>query len=178
MKRKNDRLVALLGAVLSACACQAGCERKETVSPEPSVSNASSTSMAPVVSNVSAAASAPVVSNAPAVKQVDSRAKDAAYQAWVRGREAEKRLNRERESILSKMERLRERAKKALPDDATDAQVTEELENNPRKYPGWRELVTALEKNAEKKERNNAAVQARVRRRMQRETAGQTPAKQ
>ena len=43
MKRKNDRLVALLGAVLCACACLVGCERKEAASPEPpasAVSNA------------------------------------------------------------------------------------------------------------------------------------------
>ena len=156
MKRKNDRLVALLGAVLCACACLVGCERKETVSPEPSAS---------------------AVSNA-AAKQVVSRADDAAYQAGLKDHiAAQQRTSVERERILARMAQLRARAKKALPANATDAQVTAELENNPRKYPGWSELVMTLEKNAEENNRNNAAAQAMVRRRILREAAEQTSAK-
>ena len=167
MKRKNDRLVALLGAVLCVCACLVGCERKETVLPEPSESNASSTS------------TAPVVSNAPAARQVASRASDAAYQAQVTNHIAEqRRTNVARDRIFAQMEQLREHARKALPKGATEEQVTAELESNPRKYPGWRELVMALEKNAEKNERNHAAARATVRRRIQREAAEQTSAKQ
>ena len=154
MKRKNDRLVALLGAVLCACACLVGCERKEVASP------------------------ASAVTNAPA-KKVVSRADDAAYQAQVTNRiAAQRRTNVARERILARMEQVRERARKALPEGATDEQVTAELENNPRKYPGWRELGMALEKNAEENSRNNAAAQAMVRRRIQREVAEQSSAKQ
>ena len=157
MKRKNDRLVALLGAVLCACACFVGCERKEAVSPEPP---------------------APAASNAPA-KQVASRLDDAAYQAQVTNHiAAQRRTNVARDRIFAQMEQLRERARKALQKGATEEQVTAELESNPRKYPGWRELVTALEKNAEANKRNHAAAQATVRRRILREAAGQTPAKQ
>ena len=156
MKRKNDRLVALLGAVLCVCACLVGCERKEAVSPEPS---------------------APAVSNA-AAKQVVSRADDAAYQAGLKDHiAAQQRTSVERERILARMAQLRARAKKALPANATDAQVTAELENNPRKYPGWSELVMTLEKNAEENNRNNAAAQAMVRRRILREAAEQTSAR-
>ena len=61
MKRKNDRLVALLGAVLCACACLVGCERKEAASPEPPAS---------------------AVSNAPA-KQADSRLDDESVVLYV-----------------------------------------------------------------------------------------------
>ena len=69
MKRKNDRLVALLGAVLSVCACLVGCERKEAVPPEPP---------------------APAVSNAP-VEKVVSRTDDAAYQAQLQDHVAAQR---------------------------------------------------------------------------------------
>lgn len=158
MKRKNDRLVALLGAVLCVCACLVGCERKEAVSPEPP---------------------APAVSNAPAAKQVVSRADDAAYQAGLKEHiAAQQRTSVERERILARMAQLRARAKKELPANATDAQVTAELENNPRKYPGWSELAVALEKNAEENKRNNAAARAMVRRRIQREAAEQASVKQ
>jgi len=36
------------------------------------------------------------------------------------------------------------RARKALPEGATDEQVRDELLNNPRKYSGWRELSIKL----------------------------------
>lgn len=156
MKRKNDSLVAPLGAVLCACACLVGCERKETVSPEPP---------------------APAVSNAPA-KKVVARADDAVYQAQVTNLiAAQRHTNVARARILAQMEQLRERARKSLPEGATDEQVKAELENNPRKYPGWRELVAALEKNAEEIKSNSEAAQATIRRRILREVAEQTSAK-
>lgn len=156
MKRKNDSLVALLGAVLCACACLVGCERKETVSPEPS---------------------APAVSNAPA-KKVVSRADDAAYQAQVTNLiAAQRRTNLAREQILARMEQLRERARKALPEGATEEQVTAALENNPRKYPGWRELGMALEKNSEEIKSNRATAQTTIRRHILREVAERSSAK-
>lgn len=153
MKRKNDRLVALLGAVLCVCACLVGCERKESASPEPAVTNASA-------------------------KKVVLRADDAAYQAQVTNHiAAQRRTNVARERILARMEQLRERARKALPEGATDEQVKAELENNPRKYPGWHELVAALEQNAEESKNNSAAAQTTIRRRILREVAEQTSAK-
>lgn len=157
MKRKNDRLVALLGAVLCACACLVGCERKEAALPEPS---------------------APAVTNAP-VNQVVSRENDAVYQAKVQDRLAVKRRTQvDHGKILALKERLRARARKNLPAGATEEQVTAEIEGNPRKYPGWQELNEALVKNGEKAKRDEAATYTMVRRRVLREAAGQTPEKQ
>ena len=158
MKRKNDRLVALLGAVLCVCACLVGCERKEAVSSEPP---------------------APAVTNAPVATQVVSRAEDAAYQAKLKDRFAvQRRTREERRTIQAQIARLRARAKKALPEGATEAQVTAEIENNPRRYPGWQELNEALTQNDEKVKRDEAATYTLVRRRILREAAEQTSAKQ
>ena len=153
MKRKIDRLVALLGAVLCVCACLVGCERKESASP------------------------APAVTNAPA-KKAASRVDDAAYQAQLKDHiAAQRNANVAREKILARMEQVRERARKALPADATDEQVKAELEGNPRKYPAWEELVAALAKNQEELENKKASAYAAVRRRILREAAEQTSAK-
>ena len=156
MKRKNDRLVALLGAVLCVCAGLVGCGHKEAVPPEPS---------------------APSATNAPAKKAV-SRTNDTAYQSQLKDHlAAQRNANVERERILVRMEQVRERARKALPQGATDEQVTAELENNPRKDPSWGELVVALKKNAEEIKGNKVAAQATVRRRILREVAEQASAK-
>ena len=152
MKRKNESLVALLGAVLCACACLTGCERKEAVSPEPPAQPAS---------------------NAPAAK-AESRADDAAYQAQLRESVAEQRRTMTaREKIRAQMDKVRERAKKALPPGATDAQVVAEIEGNPQRYPAWRELVAAQGAVEDEVLRNRAAAQAAVRRRVLREVAEQ-----
>ena len=79
---------------------------------------------------------------------------------------------------MDRMAEIREQAKKALPSGATDAQVAAEIEGNPQKYPAWRELVAALEKNAEESQRNRATAAATVRRRILRETTERTSAKQ
>ena len=153
MKRKNDRLVALLGAVLCVCACLVGCERKESASPAPTVTN-----------------------NAPA--KAVSRMDDPAYRAQVTNLiAAQRRTNVARERILARMEQLRERARKALPEGATEEQVTAALENNPRKYPGWRELGMALEKNSEEIKSNRATAQTTIRRHILREVAERSSAK-
>jgi len=152
MKRKNDRLVALLGAVLCVCACLVGCERKESAPPAPAVTNASA--------------------------KAASRLDDPAYRAQVTNLiAAQRRTYVAREQILARMEQVRERARKALPEGATDEQVKAELESNPRQYPAWRELVAALEQNAEESKRNSAAAQTTIRRRILREVAEQTSAK-
>ena len=150
MKRKNDRLVALLGAVLCVCACLVGCGRKEE--PAPSAS--------------------PAPEAKPAVTSVVSRADDAAYQAQVKKFIADApRPLVKRDKIRARMDRLRERARKALPAGATEEQVTAELENNPRKYPAWRELVAALKAIPDEVERNRAAAQSAIRQRISRESA-------
>jgi hypothetical protein len=51
------------------------------------------------------------------------------------------------------MEKLVVRARKALPEGATDEQVRDELLNNPRKYPGWRELSRMLREHNAKAEK-------------------------
>jgi len=135
-------LVVPLGAVLCACACLTGCGREE--SPTPSA--------------------------APA-KDV-SRANDTAYQEQLKAFGKDKQgIGNQRAKIESHMALLRERARKALPEGATDAQVLAELEGNPKKYPAWRELTNALKDNWAKEEQNRAAAQAAVRRRIQREIA-------
>ena len=156
MKQARDRLAAPLWALLCACACLVGCGREEAVRPpEPP------------------APAAP----APAARQSASRGDDAAYQAQLRDHLAQaRRANVERGKILERMAQMRERAKKALPAGATDAQVAAELEGNPRKYPAWRELVAALGRNEEDVSRNGAATYATVQRRIRREVAEQASA--
>ena len=54
-----------------------------------------------------------------------------------------------RRELVEQMEKLVARARKALPADATEEQIRNELLNNPRKYPGWSALSRALrEENA------------------------------
>ena len=181
MKRKNDRLVALLGAVLCACACLAGCERKASASPETSVSNASAASSAPVVPNAPAAVTASGDSNAQPVKQeqqVPSRADDAAYQSQVLRRDEEKSLNGERERIRRLMEQVRARAREKLPKGATDAEVTAEIEKYPEIYRSWEKYKKALVQIDEAVERRRKATGTTIRRLNQREVAGQNSAKQ
>ncbi len=149
MKRKNDRLVALLGAVLCVCACLVGCERKEAVPSSP-----------------------PAPEAKPAATSGVSRADDAAYQAQVKGFiENNRRMLDARKDIQARMAELRARAKKALSADATEEQVTAELENNSLKYPAWRELVAALKNVDVEEQRNRAAAQSAVRKRILREVA-------
>lgn len=149
MKRKNDSLVALLGAVLCVCACLMGCGRSEDVH-----------------------SASPAPEAKPAATSVVSRADDAAYRAQVKGFIADARspLVR-RDKVLARMDQLRERARKALPADATDEQVTAELENNPQKYPAWRELVAALKAIPDEVQQNRVAAQSAIRQRILRESA-------
>ena len=149
MKREKDSLVALLGAVLCVCACLVGCERKDTA---PSAS--------------------PVPEAKPAATSVVSRANDAAYQEQLKEHvSAQRRTMSKRAKIEARIAQLRARAKAALPADATDEQVAAELENNPGKYPAWRELDAARKANLAEEEKNRAAAQSAVRQRILREVA-------
>jgi molybdopterin converting factor small subunit len=133
-------LVVPLGAVLCACACLTGCGRDDSPAP-------------------AAPAAAP--------KKDVSRANDAAYQERLKefGKERQS-IGKRRSKIESYMAQLREHAKKALPEGATDAQVLAELENNPKKYPAWRELVAAMKESVKEEKQNLAAAQAAVRQRI------------
>jgi len=142
------KVVVPLGAVLCACACLVGCGREDALPP-----------------------ALPAEKPAQAVKDV-SRAHDAEYQKQLKGYVAvERQVQAGRAGIEAKMAQLRERAKKALPAGATDEQIEAELVNNPRKYPAWNELCAALKSIGEEVERNRAAAQTAVRRRVLREVA-------
>ena len=134
-------LVVPLGAVLCACACLTGCGRDD--SPAPS---------------------------APQKKDF-SRANDEAYQKRLNEFGKEKQsIGQQRAKIRSRMAELRTLARKALPEGATEAQVLAELENNPEKYPAWRELSAAMKESVKEEQRNLAAAQAAVRQRIMQET--------
>ena len=51
-----------------------------------------------------------------------------------------------RERIIKEMQTFVSKARAALPKDATDVQVKAELDNNPKKYPGWDMLSEAIKK--------------------------------
>lgn len=135
-------LVVPLGAVLCACACLTGCGRGDAPAP-----------------------------SAPQKKDV-SRANDKAYQERLKEFGKDKQsIGKRRAKIESQMAQLREHAKKALPEGATEAQVLAELENNPKKYPAWRGLAAALKENGLDEERHLAAAQAAVRQRIRQEVS-------
>jgi len=101
---------------------------------------------------------------------IEARAKDKDYQTRLQGSvAAQRRTLAEREKIESRLAGLRERARKALPESATDAQVLAELENNPSKYPAWRELSAAMKANVAEEEKLKAAAQSALRQRILRE---------
>jgi len=111
----------------------------------------------------------PAAPSAPPKKDV-SRAHDVKYQEQIKEQVKDiQRTQQGRAKIEQRMAQLRALAKKALPEGATDAQVTAELDNNPKKYPAWRELVTALKNNDLEEKRKREAAQAAVRQRIQRE---------
>ncbi len=87
-----------------------------------------------------------------------------------------KRIVQRRAKIEARMAPLRELAKKAVPPGATEAQVEAELEGNPKKYPGWNELVAARKSLAVEEEKLKAAAQAAVAQRISgKETEGRAP---
>ena len=78
------------------------------------------------------------------------RTKDPAYvKALNDVQKPRKKIAADRYKVVEQMEKLVARARAALPEGATDQQIRDELLNNPRKYPGWRELSRMLrERNA------------------------------
>ena len=79
------------------------------------------------------------------------RAQDASYQKALRDVQVKRNaIASRRREVVERMEALVERARKALPEGATEEQVRNELLNNPRKYPGWSGLSRMLrEQNAQ-----------------------------
>ena len=78
------------------------------------------------------------------------RSQDAAYtNALKQVQVKRKAIASRRREIVEQMEKLVARARKALPEGATEEQIRNELLDNPRKYPGWSALSRALrEENA------------------------------
>ena len=78
------------------------------------------------------------------------RSQDAAYtNALKQVQVKRKAIASRRREIVEQMEKLVARARKALPEGATEEQIRNELLNNPRKYPGWSAISRALrEENA------------------------------
>ena len=96
------------------------------------------------------------------------RTKDPAYKKALKDvQKPRKALAAERAKLVAQMEDLVARARAALPEGATEQQVRDELLNNPRKYPGWRELSRMLREYnalAEKElENSRRLVTARIR---------------
>ena len=116
---KQGRIAPRVAAVMLLFAAVCGCEKE------------------PVASRQEAPAPVP-------------RMQDPAYtQALHRVQSQRRAIAADRWKIVEQMEALVARARKALPADATEEQVRNELLNNPRKYPGWRELSRMLhERNA------------------------------
>ena len=161
MRHIKEIAVAPLGAVLCVCAYLVGCERRETAPSKPPAPAATSS-----VSRVE------VQSKTATIKE---RANDAAYQKQLDGFVKDRHhIAKRRMKLEARMAQLRERAKKALPAGATEEQVLAELENNPRRYPVWRDLVAARDASVDEEKRNLASARAAVARRiLRKEQAGE-----
>ena len=68
---------------------------------------------------------------------------------------------------------LKARARRALGENATDEQIKAELDGNPAKYAGWRQLTIAYAKANARAEKELADVRGIVRRRIEKEAADQ-----
>ena len=115
-------------------------------------------------------ASAP---NAPAARQeAVPRTKDPEYQKALKDVQVRRRkIATERMKVLDEMKELSEKARAALPKDATDAQVKAELEGNPQKYPEWQDLVRRLREVEAKAKKDLSDARGMVRERILREQA-------
>ena len=75
--------------------------------------------------------------------------------------------------ITKQMDMLKARARRALGDNATEEQIKAELDGNPAKYAGWRQLTVAYAKASARAEEELADVRSIVRRRIEKEAADQ-----
>lgn len=152
MRYVKEKTVAPLGAILCVCACLVGCERRETAPSSPAPEPKGQPAATP---------------KGPSPLSIEARVKDKEYQSKLQGSvEAQRRTLAKRAKVESSIAKLREHARKALPEGATDAQVLAELENNPSKYPAWRELVAALKASRAEEEELKAAAQSALRQRI------------
>lgn len=87
---------------------------------------------------------------APQPKPVVPRTQDASYKKALEDVQVKRNaIASRRREVVVQMERLVARARKALPEGATEEQIRNELLSNPRKYPGWSALSRMLlEENA------------------------------
>ncbi len=109
---------------------------------------------------------------------ITDRSKDKAYQQdLVESRKEQQKIAVRNADITMQMQRLIERARKALPAGATDEQVKAELDNNPKKYPAWKALYERSLDNKAKVEKSLADARAKVRERIQREKAAKESVK-
>ncbi len=100
------------------------------------------------------------------------RTKDSAYRAALKGsRDAQASIARRQQPLLANAERMRARAKAALGAGATDAQVESELDANPAKYPGWKELKASLAQAGKDMDAAQAKARATIRKRILKEAA-------
>ena len=147
-----------MGAVLCVCAFLLGCERRESAPASDAQPGAAST--------VSRADGQPTTAS------IEERAHDQVYQKRLgEFGEEMKRIVQRRAKIEARMAPLRALAKKAVPPDATDAQVEAELDGNPKKYPAWHELVAARKALAAEEDKLKRAAQAAVAQRISRKEA-------
>ena len=87
---------------------------------------------------------------APQPKPFVPRTQDASYIKALKDVQVKRNaIASRRREVVEQMEKLVARARKALPEGATEDQIRDELLNHPRKYPGWSALSRMLrEENA------------------------------
>ena len=144
---KQGRIAPRVAAVMLLLAAVCGCE-KEAVPPK-----------------ASASAETNRVARLP-------RTQDPEYAAALRDVQAKRNtVAARRHKIVEQMEALVAQARAALPAGATEEQVRDELQNNPKKYPGWRELSRILRARNEQAEKELADARRLVMARIRQEQA-------
>ncbi len=82
---------------------------------------------------------------APKAEEKPTRADDPVYKKALEDVQTQrKKLASRRAKVVDQMQKLLARARAALPEGATEEQLRNELQDNPQKYPGWRELALKL----------------------------------
>ena len=81
----------------------------------------------------------------PKAEEKPTRADDPVYKKALEDVQTQrKKLASRRAKVVDQMQKLVARARAALPEGATEEQIRNELQDNPQKYPGWRELSLKL----------------------------------